>query len=123
MFTLSHRPAVANQLAFSQVRVIMIRDMLFKQLPDDITAYHQSSLKHQANGKMSARKLAAPTVIHNYFITRQDGTTAAERIFWQPPDDLFEWFLEHTGYPPLPAQNWPNNRSITSLPNAGCPKR
>ena len=60
----------------------------------------QLSLKHHASRKMSARKLAASTVIHNYFITRQDGTTAAERLFEQPPDDLFEWLLEHTDYPP-----------------------
>ena len=64
----------------------------------------QLALKHHASRKMSARKLAASTVIHNYFITRQDGTTAAERLFEQPPDDLFEWLLEHTDYPPLPAQ-------------------
>jgi hypothetical protein len=64
----------------------------------------QLSLKHHASRKMSARKLAASTVIHNYFITRQDGTTAAERLFEQPPDDLFEWLLEYTDYPPLPAQ-------------------
>ena len=64
----------------------------------------QLSLKHHASRKMSPRKLAASTVIHNYFITRRDGTTAAERLFEQPPDDLFEWLLTRTDYPPLPAQ-------------------
>jgi succinate dehydrogenase flavin-adding protein (antitoxin of CptAB toxin-antitoxin module) len=64
----------------------------------------QLSLKHHASRKMSPRKLAASTVIHNYFITRKDGTTAAERLFEQPPDDLFDWLLEHTDYPALSAQ-------------------
>ena len=73
----------------------------------------QLSLKHHASRKMSARKLAASTVIHNYFITRRDGTTAAERLFEQPPDDLFEWLLAHTDYPPLPAKKRPNARGIT----------
>jgi Family of unknown function (DUF6399) len=68
----------------------------------------QLSLKHHASRKMSARKLAASTVIHNYFITRPDGTTAAERLFEQPPDDLFEWLLAHTDYPALPAKKRTN---------------
>jgi len=62
----------------------------------------QLSLKHHASRKMSPRKLAASTVIHNYFITRSNGTTAAERFFEQPPDNLFEWLLMKTDCPPLP---------------------
>jgi hypothetical protein len=64
----------------------------------------QLSLKHHASRKMSSRKLSASTVIHNYFITRQDGTTAAERFFEKAPDNLFEWLLENTDCPPLPAK-------------------
>jgi len=64
----------------------------------------QLSLKHHASRKMSPRQLAASTVIHNYFITRSDGTMAAERLFEQPPDNLFEWLLAKTDCPPLPAQ-------------------
>jgi hypothetical protein len=75
----------------------------------------QLSLKHHASRKMSARKLAASTVIHNYFITRQNGTTAAERLFEQPPDDLFEWLLEHTDYPPLPAQKRSRVRELRAV--------
>ncbi len=75
----------------------------------------QLALKHHASRKMSARKLAASTVIHNYFITRTDGTTAAERLFEQPPDDLFEWLLAHTDYPPLPAQKRPNVRGLRAV--------
>jgi hypothetical protein len=72
----------------------------------------QLSLKHHASRKMSARKLAASTVIHNYFIRRRDGTTAAERLFEQPPDDLFEWLLAHTDYPALPAKKRANSGEL-----------
>ena len=64
----------------------------------------QLSLKHHASRKMSSRKLSASTVIHNYFIRRQDGTTAAERFFEKAPGNLFEWLLENTDCPPLPAK-------------------
>ncbi len=36
------------------------------------------------------RKLKALTVVHNFFITRPDGTTATERFFGSVHDDLFE---------------------------------
>ena len=75
----------------------------------------QLSLKHHASRKMSARKLAASTVIHNYFITRPDGTTAAERLFEQPPDDLFEWLLAHTDYPALPAKKRANPGGLRAV--------
>ena len=75
----------------------------------------QLSLKHHASRKMSARKLAASTVIHNYFITRRDGTTAAERLFEQPPDDLFEWLLAHTDYPALPAKKRTNAGELRAV--------
>ena len=75
----------------------------------------QLSLKHHASRKMSARKLAASTVIHNYFITRRDGTTAAERLFERLPDDLFEWLLAHTDYPALPAQKRANKTGLRAV--------
>jgi len=64
----------------------------------------QLSLKHHASRQLSPRKLAASTVIHNCFITRPNGTTAAERFFERPPDNLFEWLLSRTDCPPLPAK-------------------
>lgn len=42
--------------------------------------------------------------MHNYFIKRRDGTTAAERFFASKPRDLFEWLLEQVGLPGRPAQ-------------------
>lgn len=64
----------------------------------------QISFRHHASRKMSPRKLTASTVIHNYFIRRPDGTTAAQRLFEQEHEDVFEWLLEHTDYPSLPAE-------------------
>ena len=44
--------------------------------------------------------LEALTVIHNYVLRREDGTTAAERFFAARHDDLFEHLLDVM--PPLP---------------------
>jgi len=49
-------------------------------------------------------KLAGLTVIHNYFIQRPDGTTAAERFFGRPPRDLFDWLVERLPLPSRPAK-------------------
>ena len=37
------------------------------------------------------------TVIHNFGIKRQDGTTAAERLFGEKFPDIFEWIVERIG--------------------------
>ena len=63
----------------------------------------QLSLKHHSR-KVNPRQLSASTVIHNYFIRRSDGTTAAQRFFEQKHNDLFSWLLDNTDYPALPAQ-------------------
>jgi hypothetical protein len=60
------------------------------------------SLHHHGLHRLSTRKLAALTTVHNYFATRSDGTTAAERFFGAPHDDLFEYLLTHTPSPPRP---------------------
>ena len=51
-------------------------------------------LHHHVYKQMNARKLSASTVVHNYFIKRQDKTTAAERFFGHSHDDLFEWLVD-----------------------------
>lgn len=48
------------------------------------------SLRHHGLHHLSDRKLGALTVIHNYFTSRPDHTTAAERLFNKKPRDLFE---------------------------------
>lgn len=60
-------------------------------------------LHHNGRG-LSARRLQVLTVIHNFALTRSDGTTAAERLFNQQFPDLFEYLVEHMGDLPQPRQ-------------------
>ena len=60
------------------------------------------ALKHHALHQLSGRKLSVLTVLHNYFIRRADGSTAAERFYGQPPRDLFGWMLDHISFPARP---------------------
>jgi hypothetical protein len=48
------------------------------------------------------RRLKVATVIHNFGIQREDGTTAAERLFGEKFPDLFTWIVEHMGELPCP---------------------
>jgi hypothetical protein len=61
------------------------------------------SLHHHGQGRLSARRLKALTVIHNYGVKRADGTTAAERFFGVKHGDLFSWLLERMPDLPRPA--------------------
>ena len=63
----------------------------------------QLALHQHARHRLSDRKLSALTAVHNYFIQRPDGTTAAQRFFGRPPDKLFEWVLKKTSLPGRPA--------------------
>jgi hypothetical protein len=62
------------------------------------------ALYHHSLHRLGDRKLAALTTVHNYFVTRQDGTTAAERFFGSRPRDLFGWVLDQVDLPGYPAQ-------------------
>ena len=48
---------------------------------------------HQLRGLDHPRKRACLTAIHNFFLTRADGTTAAERFFGQKPRSMFAAIL------------------------------
>jgi hypothetical protein len=61
------------------------------------------SLQHHGHSRVSARRLKALTVIHNYMVQRADGTTAAERFFGQQHKDVFSWLLERMPDLPRPA--------------------
>jgi len=63
----------------------------------------QLSLCHHSLHRLRPQRLAALTVLANYFHHRRDGSTAAERFFAAPPSDLFEWLLSHVPAPPRPA--------------------
>lgn len=62
-----------------------------------------------AQRRLSPKKLAGITVVHNYVIKRADDTTAAERFFGSKPHDLFAWLLAHVRPPPRPASSRPNS--------------
>jgi hypothetical protein len=74
----------------------------------------QLSLYHHGSHALSAAKLKALTVLHNYFIERSDGSTAAERFFGQKPAALFEWLLARFPDPPRPAKQGPKPTSVAS---------
>lgn len=60
--------------------------------------------RHRSLHRLSARTLRALTVVHNYFIQREDGTTAAERFFGQKHEDLFEYLVNNVEVPRRPAK-------------------
>tara|TARA_B100000745_G_C20134809_1_gene388945 strand:+ start:356 stop:1789 length:1434 start_codon:yes stop_codon:yes gene_type:complete len=64
----------------------------------------QLSLRHHSFHHLSNRKLSALTTVHNFFIKRSDGTTAAERFFGNKPRDLFEFILANVNMPGRPAK-------------------
>ena len=61
------------------------------------------SLRHHGLHHLSERKLGTLTVIHNYFTTRSDHSTAAERLFGKKPRDLFEHLMKTLPSVPRPA--------------------
>jgi hypothetical protein len=67
----------------------------------------QLSFWHQHLRRLRPQRLQALTVVQNYFATRPDGTTAAERFFGAKPEDLFQWLLQRVRLPPRPAAKRP----------------
>jgi len=57
---------------------------------------------HQLRGLDLPRKRECFTTIHNFFLTRPDGTTAAERFFGQKPRSMFTAILTSVELPPAP---------------------
>lgn len=57
---------------------------------------------HQLRGLDRPRKRDCLTAIHNFFLTRSDGTTAAERFFGQKPRSMFAAILDAVDLPPAP---------------------
>ncbi|MEF8701407.1 MAG: DUF6399 domain-containing protein [Candidatus Accumulibacter sp. UW20] len=67
----------------------------------------QLALHHHGRHRLSHRKLAALTAVHNYHIRRADGTTAAERLFGCTHETLFSLVLQRMPLPPRPARRRP----------------
>jgi hypothetical protein len=57
---------------------------------------------HQLRGLDLPRKRECFTAIHNFFLTRFDGTTAAERFFGQKPRSMFAAILASVELAPAP---------------------
>jgi hypothetical protein len=57
---------------------------------------------HQLRGLDLPRKRECFTTIHNFFLTRPDGTTAAERFFGQKPRSMFAAILDAVELAPAP---------------------
>jgi hypothetical protein len=65
---------------------------------------------HQLRGLDRPRKRECLTAIHNFFLTRADGTTAAERFFGQKPRAMFATILASVEIPPAPLS--PSRRAV-----------
>jgi len=59
-----------------------------------------SQMYHNGRG-LAVQRLTALTVMHNFDLRRDDGTTAAERLFGTQFPDLFEWVVGRMGELPL----------------------
>ena len=57
---------------------------------------------HQLRGLDLPRKRECFTAMHNFFLTRPDGTTAAERFFGQKPRSMFAAILDAVELVPAP---------------------
>ena len=57
---------------------------------------------HQLRGLDHPRKRECLTAMHNFFLARADGTTAAERFFGQKPRSMFAAILASVEIPPAP---------------------
>ena len=68
-----------------------------------------AQLYHNGRG-LTPQRLRALTVIHNYGLKHEDGTTAAMRLFGTEHLDLFSWILGQMGELPLARKS--RNRAI-----------
>jgi hypothetical protein len=75
----------------------------------------QLALYHHGRHRLSERRLAALTTVHNFLIRRPDGTTAAERFFGQPPANLFETVCFQVRLPGRPARKRPRPKKTPRL--------
>jgi Family of unknown function (DUF6399) len=67
----------------------------------------QLALRYHSLHRLPNQKLQALTAVHNYWLKRGDGTTAAERFFGAKPADLFEYLVERLPVPARPAKRRP----------------
>jgi hypothetical protein len=75
----------------------------------------QLSLRHHGLHNIAPSRLEALTAVHNYFLLRPDGTTAAQRFFGAPPGDLFGFLLDQLEMPARPAAKRSQHASVPML--------
>jgi len=73
------------------------------------------ALAEHARRGLPERRLKALTVVANYAVHNHVGTTAAQRFFGQPHEDLFDWLLRTMPLPARPARKRPKPAKQTLL--------
>ncbi len=73
------------------------------------------SLYHYGSHRLNGRKLAALTAIHNFYVRRPDGTTAAERFFGRAHPALFDQVLAYVDLSPPARRRRPRPVSLPTL--------
>jgi hypothetical protein len=73
------------------------------------------SVLNHANRGFTEKTLKVLTIIHNFDLKRNDGTTAAQRLFGKPFPDLFESVVLNMGELPRPrqSQKTPKSKTLT----------
>jgi hypothetical protein len=75
----------------------------------------QLALRHHGLHRISHRKLSALTVVHNFYITRPDDSTAAQRFFQRSHRNLFDYLLTQVDLPGRPAKKRPPSPKTSCL--------
>lgn len=68
---------------------------------------------HFSGRGLSKERIESQTTIHNYFLKREDGTTAYERLTGEKPADLLKFIMDEIGQLPKP-RNGEKEKNITS---------
>jgi hypothetical protein len=76
-----------------------------------------SGLHHSGRG-LTDQTLKVLTIIHNYDARRDDGTTAAQRLFEKPFPNLFEWIVPRMGELPRPRRTFKTPKSKKPSPSS-----
>lgn len=71
------------------------------------------SQMHFSGRGLSKERIESQTTIHNYFLKREDGTTAYERLTGEKPADLLKFIMDEIGQLPKP-RNGEKENDITS---------
>ncbi len=77
----------------------------FQRTTSAIEGRNARLAEHYFNNRgLTENQLQALTVIHNFWIRRDDGTTAIERLFKIKPPNVLHWLTENVNYMPMPRE-------------------